>query len=219
MAVGPRRCHEGDRLPMTPQASGPPKSTEEPADRGSASSTMVWRLGILLCVAVVAAGSAILLLRRSTANPRAGHGLQPVEAAADSNGSLRLKGKTEAVEKRTIQAPLLAGEKNGTLTILKLTPAGTAVKRGDILVEFDRQAQLRDFIDKQATSNDQANKVAAAEQNEAAARAKDETEMKVAEDNLRKAELEIQKVEILSRIDAEKAQENLEEAKATLAQL
>jgi hypothetical protein len=75
-----------------------------------------------------------------------------VEAAADSNRSLRLKGKTEAVEKRTIQAPLLAGEKNGTLTILRLTPAGTAVKRGDILVEFDRQAQLRDFIDKQATS-------------------------------------------------------------------
>jgi HlyD family secretion protein len=43
--------------------------------------------------------------------------------------------------------------------------------------------------------------------------------MKIAEDDLSKAELEIQKVEILSRIDAEKAQETLEEAKATLAQL
>ena len=34
-----------------------------------------------------------------------------------------------------------------------------------------------------------------------------------------KPSLEIQKVEILSRIDSEKAQENLDEAKATLAQL
>jgi len=100
-----------------------------------------------------------------------------------------------------------------------LTAAGTVVKRGDVLVEFDNQAQLRDFLDKQAANNDLVNKVAAAEQNEDSARAKDLTEMKEAEDNLGKAELEVQKVEILSRIDAEKAQENLEEAKATLAQL
>jgi HlyD family secretion protein len=126
---------------------------------------------------------------------------------------------TEAIEKRAIKTPLLAGEKSGTLTIVKLTAAGTLVRQGDLLVEFDRQAQLRDFIDKQAASSDLNNKVLAAQQNEDAARAKDLTEMKVAEDNLGKAELEMQKVEILSRIDTEKAQENLEEAKATLAQL
>ena len=138
---------------------------------------------------------------------------------SDSNRSLRLKGMTEAVEKRAIQTPMLAGERSGTLTIVKLTPAGTVVKRGDLLVEYDRQAQLRDFLDRQATNNDLISKVSAAEQNEDAARAKDQTEMKAAEDNLGKAELEIQKVEILSRIDTEKAQENLDEAKATLAQL
>ena len=43
--------------------------------------------------------------------------------------------------------------------------------------------------------------------------------MKDAEDNLAKAKLEMEKVELLIRIDAEKAQEDLDEAEATLAQL
>lgn len=179
--------------------------------------TRGWLLGVtLLCIAT-AVCSAFLLLSRNRAARRGS--LPSANAASDSNRSLRLKGMTEAVEKRAIQTPLLAGEQSGMLTIVKLTPAGTVVKRGDLLVEFDRQAQLRDFLDRQATNNDLISKVSAAEQNEDAARAKDQTEMKVAEDNLGKAELEIQKVEILSRIDTEKAQENLDEAKATLAQL
>ncbi len=63
---------------------------------------------------------------------------------------LRLKGTTEAVESRGILAPLLAGQQVPTLTIIRLTSGGKRVKQGDVLVEFDRQAQMRDFIDKQA---------------------------------------------------------------------
>ena len=96
---------------------------------------------------------------------------------------------------------------------------GTRVKQGDLLVEFDRQAQMRDFIDKQADYAKLVDQVAEEQAKESAARAKDETELKTAEDNLRKTELEIQKAEIVSRIDAEKNQENLDEAKATYEQL
>ncbi len=138
---------------------------------------------------------------------------------ADTNGELRLKGTTQAVRMRSIQAPLLAGEKEGTLTITNLRAAGASVKQGDILVEFDRQAQLRDFLDKQAQNSKLADDVLQEVAKEGAARAKDETEIKVAEGDLAKAELEMQKVELLSRIDAEKARETLEEAKATLDQL
>ncbi|HEY1903353.1 MAG TPA: HlyD family efflux transporter periplasmic adaptor subunit [Terracidiphilus sp.] len=133
--------------------------------------------------------------------------------------TLRLKGMTAAVEARSIQAPLLAGQQVGTLTITKLIPSGTRVKQGDLLVEFDRQAQLRDAIDKQAQSDDENEKVIEEQAKETAARAKDETEIKQAEDSLAKAKLEMEKVELLSRIDAEKAQEDLDEAQATLAQL
>jgi HlyD family secretion protein len=137
----------------------------------------------------------------------------------ETSGVLRLKGTTQAVRTRSIQAPLLAGEKAGTLTITDLRAAGSSVKQGDILVEFDRQAQLRDSLDKQAQNSKLADDVLQEEAKEDAARAKDETEIKVAEGDLAKAELEMQKVELLSRIDAEKARETLDEAKATLNQL
>src|SRR5205085_387813 len=61
--------------------------------------------------------------------------------------------------------------------------------------------------------------VAQEQAKEIAAKAKDETDLKTAENNLRKTEFEIQKAEIVSRIDAEKNQENLDEAKATYEQL
>lgn len=132
---------------------------------------------------------------------------------------LRLKGSTEAVQSRAILAPTLAGQQEGTLTIIRLVPAGTRVKKGDILVEFDRQAQLRDAIDKQSDYQKLVDQVSEEQAKEDATRAKDETELKTAEDNLSKAELEIQKAEIVSRIDAEKNQETLDEAKATYEQL
>jgi len=132
---------------------------------------------------------------------------------------LRLKGTTEAVQARVILAPLLAGQQIGSLTIIHLARAGTKVKQGDLLVEFDRQAQMRDIVDKRAEYEKLVDQVAGEQAKESAARAKDETELKTAEDNLRKAELEVQKAEIVSRIDAEKNQENLAEAKATYDQL
>src|SRR5262249_42183439 len=61
--------------------------------------------------------------------------------------------------------------------------------------------------------------IAKKEAEQAAARAADETELKKAEDALKTAELEVKKNEIVSRIDAEKNLENLEEAKATFQQL
>jgi HlyD family secretion protein len=132
---------------------------------------------------------------------------------------LRLKGTTEAVQARAILAPLLAGQQVSTLTIVHMAAAGTRVKQGEPLVEFDRQAQMRDFVDKKAEYEKLVDQVAEEQAKENAARAKDETELKTAEDNLRKSELEIQKAEIVSRIDAEKNQENLDEAKATYDQL
>jgi HlyD family secretion protein len=169
--------------------------------------------------------AAIVLCTLATSLWLTGHKKAPVSSSllssspTGTNGVLRLKGTTQAVRTRSIQAPLLAGEKEGTLTITDLRAAGSSVKQGDILVEFDRQAQLRDSLDKQAQNSKLADDVLQEEAKEDAARAKDETEIRVAEGDLAKAELEMQKLELLSRIDAETARETLEEAKATLDQL
>jgi HlyD family secretion protein len=171
----------------------------------------IWAAAALILAALI---TALFLGLRHTPASNVTHPL-----AAVSGQILRLKGTTEAVQSRAILAPLLSGQQIGALTIIHLVPGGTKVKRGDFLVEFDRQAQMRDIVDKQAEYQKLVDQVAEEQAKENAARAKDETELKAAEDNLRKAELEIQKAEIVSKIDAEKNQENLDEAKATYDQL
>jgi multidrug resistance efflux pump len=133
--------------------------------------------------------------------------------------ALRLTGTTEAIHTRSIVAPMLAGEHFGTLTLTRLASSGTRVHKADLLAEFDRQAQMREFVDKQAEYVDLANKTTEATAKEVTERAKDETEIGQAQSALSKAQLEMQKVELLSKIDAEKAEEALEEAKTTLQQL
>lgn len=202
---------------IIPDSESLPERPERPQDndprprRGRVWIVAVSALVLLLII------FAIALATRS--QKTAGTHQAAQSATMVPSQTLRLKGTTEAVQARAILAPLLAGQSVPTLTIVHLTPAGTRVKQGDRLVEFDRQAQMRDFVDKQADYGKLVDQVAEEQAKENAARAKDETELKTAEDNLRKAELEIQRAEIVSRIDAEKNQENLDEAKATYDQL
>jgi HlyD family secretion protein len=114
---------------------------------------------------------------------------------------------------------MLSGGQIGRLTITKLAKAGSRVHPGDLLVEFDRQDQIKTFLDKQAEYQDLVDQITKKQADEAANRAKDDGELQQAQDQLGKAQLEVQKNEILSRIDAEKNQEALQEAEANLKQL
>ena len=193
-----------------------PETVREQATRLSRLRQWRWVLAAAALLILVITGS-LLTWRVRTVRLRNSRSDRTVAAAASSE--VRLTGKTQAVLARAILAPVLAGQQVGTLAIIKLIRSGSRVKKGDLLVEFDRQAQLRDFIDKKAQSDDQNGKVLEAQAAEAAAKAKDETDIEQAQTALSKAELEMQKIELLSRIDAEKAREDLDEAKATLAQL
>jgi HlyD family secretion protein len=191
---------------------GPSKLVPPPPPPHSRKAAV--RLIVVITLLVIVGVIAALLRSRTPRTALRSNALSP-----DSPKVLRLKGTTEAVQSRAILAPLLEGQQIPTLTIVRMLPAGTWVKRGDLLVEFDRQAQMRDFVDKKADYEKLVDQVGEEQAKEMAARAKDETELKQAEDSLRKAELEVQKAEIVSRIDAEKNQETLEEAQATYDQL
>lgn len=201
-----------DSVPSPNESGARP---EKPHNHSAQPKRLRWMIIAIVAIAVIAGIVALVATRGKTAATATSLQL----ASGNPNQILRLKGTTEAVQSRAILAPLLEGQQVPTLTIIHLTPGGTRVKRGDALVEFDRQTQMRDIIDKQADYSKLVDQVAEEQAKESAARAKDETELKTAEDNLRKTELEIQKAEIVSRIDAEKNQENLDEAKATFEQL
>ena len=132
---------------------------------------------------------------------------------------LRLHGTTQASRSFVVLAPRLEGAQVGSMVITKLAPAGVQVNKDDVLVEFDPQAQMKDYLDKKSTYENLASQVAQKQAEEDIARAKDDTALKQAEDELKRAQLEVQKNEIVSRIDAEKNQEAVDEADATLKQL
>jgi HlyD family secretion protein len=132
---------------------------------------------------------------------------------------LRLSGTTQATRSFIVSAPQLEGAQLNNLNITALIPAGSTVKQDQILVQFDPQAQVKDFLDKQKTYTDLVSQVEQKKGEGEIAKAKDDTALAQAENALKKAQLEVQRNEIVSRIDAEKNQEALEEAQVTLSQI
>jgi HlyD family secretion protein len=154
----------------------------------------------------------------------------PVHSAAPPHGqataarrtftrTLRLHGVVEPVKSHTVAAPRLAGPSMGPMVITRLAPPGTRVKQGELLVEFDRQAQLKTALDRRAEYLDLVEQIKKKQAEQSAARAKDQTELRQAENAAESARLELRKNEVVSRIDAEKNQQAHEEAAARLAQL
>ena len=133
--------------------------------------------------------------------------------------TLRVTGTTEAMQSYVVSAPTLSGGGLSSLVITHLATPGLKVKKGDLLVEFDRQAQIKNALDSEATYKDLLEQITRKEAEQAIARAKDETELHQAQDAVEAAALETRRNEVVSRIDAEKNLANLEEARANFQQL
>jgi HlyD family secretion protein len=132
--------------------------------------------------------------------------------------TIRVTGSTEAVHAYVVQAPRLAGG-GARMVLVHLARAGTPVHKGDVLAEFDRQEQLKQFRDSQADYLDFLDKIKKQEADNSADRAKDQTALQAADDAHQKDKLEMAKNEILSRIDADRNRLMLEQDAATLKQL
>ena len=156
--------------------------------------------------------------RRAQASPNTDETAFRVEKRRFSQ-TLRLNGTTMAAHSFAVLAPKLEGAQVGSMVITKLAAGGSPIKKADLLVEFDPQAQEKDYLDKKSTYDNLVGQVAQKQADEAIARAKDDTALKQAEDELKRAQLELQRNEIVSRIDAEKNQEAADEAQVTLKQL
>jgi HlyD family secretion protein len=177
----------------------------------------------LLITAVVAGATAAAGLYVNARTPefqssdRANHTYKV--GRRDFVRSLRLTGTVEAVQATTIFVPRLGGQNQNSLIVTALVKAGQTVHPGDLLVEFDRQEQVRNALDKQAELNDLEQQIRKRRAQEAAARAADDSTLKQAETTLQRAKLEMLKNEMLPKIQAEKNALALEEAEARLTQL
>ncbi|HEX9365905.1 MAG TPA: HlyD family efflux transporter periplasmic adaptor subunit [Vicinamibacterales bacterium] len=132
--------------------------------------------------------------------------------------SVRLSGTVEAVEATTIAAPRLSGQNNNSLVIMRLIKAGATVKAGEPLIEFDRQEQIRNALDRKAELTDFDQQIKKRQADENAARATDDSTLVQAQSALERARLELVKNEMLPKIQAEKNTLAFEEAGARLKQ-
>lgn len=141
----------------------------------------------------------------------------------DARDTLRLHGVIEPVNSHPVAAPRLTGAAPGSapgqLVVVQLARAGTFVRRGDLLVELDRSAQLKAARDREAEYRDvlaQIDKKRAEQTMAAADRSRD---LSLGENAVSRAELDVLGNDMLAAINAEKNVQALEEARASLAAL
>ena len=103
--------------------------------------------------------------------------------------------------------------------VTRLTPGGTRVEAGEVLVEFDRQDQERTARDQRSEFLDLEGQIRQLRAEHAAARATDQAELTVATNDVERAHLDVTTNPLLPRVDAEKNDLALEEATARLAQI
>jgi HlyD family secretion protein len=178
-----------------------------------------WPITVLVLLAGAALAAFAVRAQRSAAPPGGPREASSTVNRRDFTRSVRLSGSVEAVEATTISTPRLAGQNNNSLVITQLVRPGSMVRQGDLIVEFDRQDQLKNALDRRVELNDLEQQINKKEAELRAARAKDDSELLQAQSAMGRAQLELAKNEMLPRIQAEKNTQALEEAKAKLEQL
>ncbi len=126
--------------------------------------------------------------------------------------STQFRGEVKALKSITLSAPAEAGD----LQIVKISPEGTVVKSGDVVVEFDKTKTEQELAQFQS-----ALKSAEAEIGQARAQARlseeeDKTAVLKAGYDVEGAKLEASKQEIVSRIEGEEAKLKLADAEQKL---
>jgi HlyD family secretion protein len=126
--------------------------------------------------------------------------------------SIQFRGEMKALKSVTISAPADAGD----LQIIKVSSEGTAVKPGDIVVEFDKTKTEQDLAQFRSALKSADAEIAQARAQERLAEEQDKTAALKARYDVESAKLEASKQEIVSKIEGEEAGLKLADAQQVL---
>jgi HlyD family secretion protein len=174
-----------------------------------------WRIvQTLIVLAVLGVGAAIVvavpnLPERGTAIPTARVTKGTLNLTVHASGDLRA-GRT-----MTLTAPAVGG----MLRVVQMATTGSAVKKDDVIVEFD-PADQQFAVNQAKTEVEEASQEIVKMKADAAAQAaQDQVALLTARFDVRRAELDVTNNEFVGSIDARKNELSLEEARRRLAQL
>src|SRR5262249_17154488 len=122
------------------------------------------------------------------------------EPKAADHREIRITGLVQAVHSVKIMVPLITGQ-FAQMTLTKLIPNGSAVKEGELIAAFDATQQIDAARDAKAKYEDLGHQVDQKAAENRAAGEKRVLDLRQAEGDLSKAELELQKGPVLSEID------------------
>jgi HlyD family secretion protein len=173
---------------------------------------LIWALvGILLAMgigAVVAAGRVKL--------PANG---DQIPLAMVKRGEIELKvygtGELRASHAMMLSAPAVGGD---SLQITHLAGTGELVKKGDVIIEFDPSEQHYKLEQNNSEMLQAEQEITKAKADAVVLAAVDKVVLLKDRHNVRRAELDVQKNELVSKIDADKNELALQQAKRVLAE-
>lgn len=171
-----------------------------------------WWLGIGSSVVLLGGGIAygVRLLRPAR---------EVIPTTRVQKGTLELDINTPGELHTPRSAMLVAPSVNGTLQIVHLAKTGARVKAGDVIVEFDPSEQEYNLEQSRSQLAEAEQQIIKAKADAAVKAAEDKVALLKARFDVRRAELEVSRNELVSEIDAKKNLLNLEEAKRRVAQL
>lgn len=125
------------------------------------------------------------------------------------------RGELRAVRSATLSAPNLFG----TVQVTRLAPLGAFAHEKDLIVEFDESEVASRLEEKQLELEQTDEQIKKAEADLAMRNNQDQVDLLSAKSAVRRAQLEVQRNELLSSIDAKKNELNLDEAKRKVLQM
>ena len=165
---------------------------------------------------IILGGAAIVVAGVSFGAVRMTHGAPPVPTAEVKRGefvdTVQIRGELTALKSVTLNAPAVSVD----IQILKLVKNGTAVKKGDVVVQLD-VAKLQQTLAQRRSEMKQAD--AEIEQTRAKARLQaeqDVTDLQKSRYDVERAKLEVSKAEIVSKIEGEEKKIELSNAEQKL---
>jgi HlyD family secretion protein len=126
--------------------------------------------------------------------------------------STQFRGEVKAMKSVTISAPAESGD----LQIVKVSPEGTVVKSGDVVVEFDKTKTEQDLAQYRSSLKSAEAEIEQARAQARLAEEEDKTAVLKAGYDVEAAKLEASKQEIVSKIEGQEAELKLADAEQKL---
>lgn len=172
--------------------------------------------------ALVVAGSAVVLAALALAAadrwPAAGDADLPVARVTRGTVALDVQITGELRAKRS--APLAAPRAGGSLPLVRLAGTGTAVRRGDVVMEFDPAEQAHALEQSRSELEEAEQEIVKMQADAAVRQAEDDVALLTARFDVRRAELEaVNDPDLIPAIEARRHALALEEARRRLAEL